>query len=104
MKHDSPHSLGESPSSPAVTYGAVSRCGTMRGGMKQSPSAGGMTTEIETTPIEICDIAFETTPVFGWGWPDEALLAAFAEEDDQVEQPDGPLEDSSEYAILYFVS
>ncbi len=88
MKHDSQHSWGESPSSPAV-------CGTGR---------GGMTTETETTPIEIHDNAYETTPVFGWGWPNEALLAAFAEEDDRVEQPDRPLEDSSEYAILYFVS
>ncbi len=80
MKHDSPHPCGEFLAS------------------------GGKTTEIETKPIEIRDNASETTPVFWWGWPDEAVLAAFAEEDDQVEEPDGPLEDSSEYAILYFVS
>ena len=79
MKHDSPHFWGESPSSPAV-------CGTVR---------GGMTTEIETTPIETRDIAY---------WPNEALLAAFAEEDDRVDHPDHPLEDSPEYAILYFMS
>ncbi len=79
MKHDSPHSLGESPSSPAVS-------GTVR---------GGMATKIETTPIEIRDIAY---------WPNEALLTAFAEEDDRVEQSDQLAEDGLEYALLYFVS
>ncbi len=72
--------------------------------MKQSPCFGRMTTEIETSQLEVCDNAYESTPVFGWGWPDEALLAAFAQEDDRVEQADQPIEDSSEYAILYFVS
>ncbi len=71
-----------------------------------------MTTEIKTTPADIRDNASETrespsfggTPVFGWGWPDEALLADFARKDDRVEQANQPLEDSSEYAVLYFVS
>ena len=80
MKHESPHSLGESPSS------------------------GGMTTEIETTPIEIRDNAYETTPVFWWGWPDESLLADFAGMDVREEQTDRPLENNPEYAELYFVS
>ena len=77
MKHDSPHPLGE------------------------SPSFGGMTTGIETTQVEVRDNAY---------WPDEALLADFveqdarAEKDDWVEQVEQPIEDSPEYAILYFVS
>ncbi len=60
-----------------------------------------MTTEIETTPIEIRDNAY---------WPDEALLADFAEQntraehDDRREWPDQPVEDNYEYAVLYFVS
>jgi hypothetical protein len=65
---------------------------------------GGMTTEIEATQIEGRNNAYETTPVFWWGWPNEALLADFAEKDDRVEQPDKPIEDCSEYAVLYFVS
>ena len=71
MKHESPHSWGESPSS------------------------GGMTTEIETTPIEIRDNAY---------WPDESLLADFAGMDVREEQTDRPLENNPEYAELYFVS
>ncbi len=63
-----------------------------------------MTTEIKTTPADIRDNTYETTPVFGWGWPDEALLADFGRKDDRVEQANQPLEDSSEYAVLYFVS
>ncbi len=60
-----------------------------------------MTTEIETSQIEVRDNAY---------WPDEAMLADFAEQDaraeknDRVEQTEQPIEDSSEYAILYFVS
>ncbi len=61
----------------------------------ESPSSGGMTTETETAQIEVRDNAY---------WPDEALLADFAEKDDRGEQADQPLEDSSEYAVLYFVS
>ncbi len=87
MKHDSPHSLGESPSFPAV-------CGTVRGGM----TAKG------TTTVEIRDNAYGTTPVFWWGWADEALLADFAEKDDRAEQADRPVKDDSAYATLYFVS
>ncbi len=77
-----------------------------------------MTTEIKTTPAEIRDNAYETRespslggiPVFWWGWPDEVLLADFveqdarAEEDDRVERADQPIEESPEYAVLYFVS
>jgi hypothetical protein len=60
-----------------------------------------MTTQNTTTTVEIRDRAY---------WPDEAQLADFAEKDDQaekddrVEQAGQPLEDSSEYAVLYFVS
>ena len=69
-----------------------------------------MITKIETTQIEIRDNAYETIPVFWWGWPDEALLADFAEqdvraeEDDRVEQAEQSIEDGTEYAVLYFVS
>ncbi len=69
-----------------------------------------MTTEIKTTPAEIRDNAYGTTPVFWWGWPDEVLLAEFvgqdarAEKDDRVELADQPIEESPEYAVLYFVS
>ncbi len=79
MKHDSPHPLGESPSS------------------------GGMTTQ-DTTTVEIRDNACETTPVFGWGWPDEAQLTDFAEKANRLEQADRPVKDDSAYATLYFVS
>jgi hypothetical protein len=58
----------------------------------------------QDTTIEVRNNAYETTPVFWWGWPNEALLADFAEKDDRVEQPDKPIEDCSEYAVLYFVS
>ncbi len=54
-----------------------------------------MTAEIETTPIEVRNNAY---------WPDEALLIAFAEQDDREEQAEQPVEDSAEYAVLYFVS
>ena len=63
--------------------------------MKQSPSSGGMTTETTSAPIDLRDNAH---------WPDEALLADFVEKDDQEEWPDQPPEDSSGYAVLYFVS
>ena len=63
--------------------------------MKQSPFSGGMTTETTSTPIELSDNAY---------WPDEALLDDFIEKDDQAQWPDQPLEDSSDYAVLYFVS
>ncbi len=54
-----------------------------------------MTTEIETSQIEVRDNAY---------WPDEALLADFAEKDDRMEQTEQAIEDSPEYAVLYFVS
>ena len=69
-----------------------------------------MTTKIDTTQVDVRDNAYETIPVFWWDWPDEALLADFVEQNarteknDQVGQADQPIEDSSEYAILYFVS
>ena len=63
-----------------------------------------MTTEIETTKIDIRNNAYETTPVFGWGWPDEASLADFTEKNDRIEPADQSIEDSAEYAVLYFVS
>ena len=64
----------------------------------------------DTTTVEIRANAFETTPVFWWGWPDEANLAAFAEQPARIEQNDRPeqidrtLENDAEYAALYFVS
>ncbi len=79
MKHESPHPLGESPSS------------------------GGMTTQ-DTTTVEIRDNACETTPVFGWGWPDEAQLTDFTEKGERAERPHRPIENDSEYVTLYFVS
>jgi hypothetical protein len=54
-----------------------------------------VTTEQETTSIEIRDNSY---------WPDETLSIDFVEKDDRVEQADRRLEDSSEYATLYFVS
>jgi hypothetical protein len=75
-----------------------------------------VTTENATTAVEIRANAFGTTPVFWWGWPDEANLAAFAEQDaraeqadqteqtDRVKQTDRTLENNAEYAALYFVS
>ncbi len=92
MKHESPHPLGESLSS------------------------DGMTTQDTATTVEIRDNACETTPVFGWGWPSEVLLADFAEQDvrveqdaraekdDRMEQADRTIENDAEYATLYFVS
>jgi hypothetical protein len=63
-----------------------------------------VTTEIETTQTEVCDNAYEATPVSWWGWPDETLLADFVEKNVQVERADQPIEDNAEYAILCFVS
>ena len=82
------------------------------GGMRQSPFSGGMTTRDPATTIEIRDNACETreSPSFGgipiawWDWPDEALLADFAEKDNGVEQAEQPPEDDPEYATLYFVA
>jgi hypothetical protein len=80
--------MKQSSSSPAV-------CGTVH---------GGMTTQDAVTTVEIRDTAYETTPIFGWGWPDEARLTDFAEMADRMEQAAGPLEVSPEYATLYFGS
>ena len=85
--------MKKSPSSPAV-------CGTVRGGM----------TRENTTIVEIRDNAYETTPVIGWGWPDEAQLADFVAQDPQAEKKDQmklaerSLKNDSAYATLYFVS
>jgi len=55
----------------------------------------------DTTTVEIRANAF---------WPDEANLAAFAEQPARIEQNDRPeqidrtLENDAEYAALYFVS
>ncbi len=60
-----------------------------------------MTTEVDTTQIEIRDNAY---------WPDEAQLADFAEQDaqaekdDRAERPDKLLEDNPQYVTLYFVT
>ncbi len=62
-----------------------------------------MTTQ-DTTTVEIRDNACETTPVFGWGWPDEAQLTDFAEKGERMERPHRPIENDSEYVNLYFVS
>ena len=62
-----------------------------------------MTTQ-NTTTVDSRDNAYGTTLVFGWNWPDEAQLAAFAEQDDRAEQADRTIENDSEYATLYFVS
>ncbi len=60
--------------------------------------------------------ADEATSIFGWGWPDEARLAAFAEQNvlvassDRAEmvhrmEPTGqPSENNFAYAALYFVA
>jgi len=63
--------------------------------MQQSPSSGGMTTKIGITQTEVRDNAY---------WPDESLLADFAEMADRMEQANRPLENDPEYAALYFVS
>ena len=78
--------------------------------MKQSPSSGGMTTQNTIATVDSHDNAHKATPVFAWGWPDEARLAAFAgmgaqaEGDDWKEQVDRMFEDNPEYATLHFVS
>ena len=54
-----------------------------------------MKTENTTIQIELRDNAY---------WPDEALLADLAEKGDRAGQTDRLLEDSTEYAVLYFVS
>ena len=80
-----------------------------------------MTTQDTAINVEIRDNAYETrestsfggihifgwdetTPVFGWEWPDEARLADFAGKNDRVEQAEQPPEDDPEYATLYFVA
>ncbi len=75
-----------------------------------------MKMQIETVQTEIRDNAYESTPVFGWDWPDEAMLADLAEQniraeqdvrtekDDRMEHADWTIENNSEYATLYFVS
>ncbi len=78
MKHESPHPLGESPSS------------------------GGMTTQ-NTTTVEIRENTVGTSSIFGWGWPDEALLSDSTEMA-RTEQTQRPIEDAIEYTTLYFVS
>jgi hypothetical protein len=60
--------------------------------------------KMQDTTVEIRDNAYETIPACGWGWPDEARLAAFAEKDDRVEQAAAPVEVNAEYATLYFGS
>ncbi len=54
-----------------------------------------MTTKDINTTVEIRDNAY---------WPDEALLADFAQKDDRVEQAEQPRENNPEYATMYFVS
>ncbi|HSD83558.1 MAG TPA: hypothetical protein VLG46_06860 [Anaerolineae bacterium] len=71
--------------------------------MKESPSFGGRT-EIETTQIKVHVNAYETPPIFWWGWPDDALPGDTTEMADQVEQAAQPLENNLEYAALYFVA
>lgn len=57
-----------------------------------------------TITVEIRDNAHEMTPVIGWGWPDEALLADTTEMANRMKQAQRPNEDDPEYANLYFVS
>jgi hypothetical protein len=71
--------------------------------MKQSPSSGGMKPQDAAT-VEIRDNVDETIPVFGWGWPAEALLADMAEMVDWMAPAQRPIEDDAEYVNLYFVS
>ena len=54
-----------------------------------------MTAEIETTQTEVHDNAY---------WPDEALLSDSTEMAERTEQADRLLENTAEYAALYFVS
>ena len=62
------------------------------------------------TTVDYHENAAGLTPIFEWGWLDEAQLAAFAaqadraEKNDRVEQTDRTLENNAEYAALYFVS
>ena len=69
--------------------------------MKKSPSSGGTTTQQTVATVEIRDNAY---------WPDEIQIAnlvaqgACAENDASEEQDELLPEDSSEYAVLYFVS
>jgi hypothetical protein len=66
-----------------------------------------MTAQNTTPTVEIRADAFGTTPVFGWGWPEEANLAAFAEQAEmahRLEQAEQPVENDFEYATLYFGS
>jgi hypothetical protein len=66
-----------------------------------------MTTQNTTTTVEIRADTFGTTPVFWWGWPDEANLAAFAEQAEMADrqgQTEQPVENDFEYATLYFGS
>jgi hypothetical protein len=64
-----------------------------------------VTTQNITATVEIRDNVFGTTPVFWWGWPDEAQLADYAEQAemaDRMEQAEPPTENDFEYAALYF--
>lgn len=67
-------------------------------------------TASQSTTVEIRDNAPETVSVSWWGWPDEAGLAALAEQDvrarenDREEKIDRTLENNAEFAALYFVS
>jgi hypothetical protein len=63
-----------------------------------------------TAAVAIRDNTCETATIFGWGWPDEAQLAAFAEqgdraaENDRAPQTDRLARDDVAYAALHFVS
>jgi hypothetical protein len=61
-------------------------------------------THTSTTTVDNRDTACEAAPAFGWNWPDETRLAAFAAEADREEEADRMPENSAEYAALYFVS
>ena len=69
-----------------------------------------MTIHNTANTVENRDNAYETTPVFGWGWPDETRLTDLAEQDsraekdERVKQIDRSIENNLEYATLYFVS
>jgi hypothetical protein len=56
------------------------------------------------TAVNNHEIVYETIPVCGWEWPDEAVLSDFAEKNDRMEQADRIPEHNAEYAALYFVS
>ena len=82
---------------------------------RESPSSGGMSTP-NSTVSDSRDNILVTNLIPGWGWPDEAQLVDFAEQDarnvssDRAEmvhrmEPTGQLsENIVEYAALYFVS